>query len=517
MVVWLGGREMRRIWIVGLILAVVGGVPAWARFEPVTCKNSYTVAQEISEGGKAAAEVYRAMPVLPGTDPVTVYVQRLGAKLVEQAPVMPGVGQQWPFNFHVVASPDINAFALPGGAVFVNLGTVQAAETEAQLAGVMAHEISHVVMRHSTCNLSKQRKRSILYGIGAIGTAVVLGNGAAGTLAQTGIGTVQGLDFLRMSREYEQQADLLGTGILYDSGYDPRGLPQFFETIQAKYGAGGAQFMSDHPNPGNRTEYVKAEILTLPARTGSVVTTAEFTRVHGLAKGEQGLSAKEVQGGAWRGSGRYASGPGPGAGQGGAVGVSAPAGGGVGSGAGRAGSSAAGGAATPLSEAQMRIGGGTSSLQAARFALRYPAGWTKTEDASGAVTLAPPGGEGAFGLAYGATIDVDRVPGDGVTDDASLGAAVLALVTRLVSQNPGLSQAGRPKSLLVDGKRASSVEMRGQSPVVDGGARLPERDLLVAVQRGDGDLSYAVFVAPERDFARVKPAFDAMLASFRAQ
>ncbi len=512
---------MRRIWIVWLVLLGAGGVPAWARFEPVTCKNSYAVAEEISEGGKAAAEVYRAMPVLSDADPVTVYVQRLGAKLVGRAPVMPGVGQQWPFSFHVVASADINAFALPGGAVFVNLGTVQAAETEAQLAGVMAHEISHVVMRHSTCNLSKQRKRSILYGIGAIGSAVVLGNGAAGALAQTGIGTVQGLDFLHMSRDYERQADLLGTGILYDSGYDPRGLPQFFETIQAKYGAGGAQLMSDHPNPGNRTEYVNAEIQTLPARSGSVVTTAEFKQVHALAKGEQALSAKEVQAGAWRRSGQYASGPG--AGVGGVAGVSSPVGGGgAGSVGGRAGGSSGaaasdGAAAAPLSRAQMLVGGGTTSLRGARFAVRYSAGWTKSEDASGAVTLAPPGGSGGFGLAYGATIDVDKVAGNGVTDEASLRAAVSALVTRLVSQNPGLSQAGSAKAMLVDGKRANSVELRGQSPVVDGGARLPERDLLVAVARGDGDLSYVVFVAPERDFAQIKPAFDAMLASFQAQ
>ena len=224
--------------------------------------------------------------------------------------------EQWPFNFHVVASAEINAFALPGGSIFVNLGTVQAAETEAQLAGVMAHEISHVVMRHSTCNMARAQRRGLLYGLGAIGSAVLLGNGAAGGLAQAGLGMGQNLDMLHMSRGDESQADLLGVDILYDAGFDPRGLPQFFETIQAKYGAGGAQFLSDHPNPGNRTEAVNQEIAKLPARTGAVVTTPEFTRVHALAMKELAVDSKAMAAGAWRQSGLYATGPG---GEGGVV------------------------------------------------------------------------------------------------------------------------------------------------------------------------------------------------------
>ena len=123
---------------------------------PQTCKNAYTETQEIAEGSKVAAEVYKQMPVLRDTDPVAVYVRQLGQKLVANAP-----GYAWPYNFHVVDSDEINAFALPGGSVFVNLATVSAAESEAQLAGVMAHEISHVVLRHSTCNLTRQRKRSV--------------------------------------------------------------------------------------------------------------------------------------------------------------------------------------------------------------------------------------------------------------------------------------------------------------------------------------------------------------------
>ena len=299
-----------RVMLLGVLLLTAGcGKRAWARFEPVTCRNSFTEDQEIAEGNKVARQIYQQMPVLPEGDSLTRYVQALGAKLAAQAPVLPGVQRQWPFNFHVVASEEINAFALPGGSIFVNLGTIQAAETEAQLAGVMAHEISHVVMRHSTCNMGKQRNKSILYGLGAIGSAILLGDSAAGSLAQAGIGYGQNLDFLHMSRGDEQQADLEGVNILYRAGYDPRGLPQFFETIKAKYGAGGAQFLSDHPNPGNRTEYVNAEIATLPPLNRPVVTTPAFTAMHATAMSRKPLTAKEVKAGGWRQSGLYAAQP----------------------------------------------------------------------------------------------------------------------------------------------------------------------------------------------------------------
>ena len=265
--------------LLGVVLLVGMSVEsAWARFQPVACKNSFTEQQEITEGAKVAAEVFKEMPVLPDSSPVSQYVRQLGAKLVAVAP-----GYKWPYNFHVVASEEINAFALPGGAMFVNLGTIQAAETEAQLAGVMAHEISHVVMRHSTCNLTKQQKIGTWAGLGQLAASIALGDGALGSMANQGIGMATGLGFLRMSRDYEKQADLLGVGILYDAGYDPRGLPQFFETVQAKYGEGGAQIFSDHPNPGNRTQYVKVEIATLPPRANATVTSPEFTKIRALA------------------------------------------------------------------------------------------------------------------------------------------------------------------------------------------------------------------------------------------
>ncbi len=474
------------------LLAATLTPAAHAVFQPVTCRNSFTVDQEITEGRKAAAQVYRQQPILPENDPITQYVQNLGARLVQFAPLAPGVTRQWPFTFHVVASEEINAFALPGGAIFVTLGTVQAADTEAQLAGVMAHEISHVVMRHSTCNLSRQQSKSLLYGLGAIGSAVLLGNGAAGQLAQAGIGFGQNLDFLHMSRGDEQQADLLGTDILYTANYDPRGLPQFFETIQAKYGAGGAQLLSDHPNPGNRTESVNREIATLPRRDNPLVTSPEFKRVHAIAAQRKALTGKEVQAGAWRSTGQFATGPGN---NGGVV----PA-----AGAGGSGGQAS---AAPLTGQQLGLNSPRIIVQGSGFSLRVPASWAQTQGNSGALTLAPQGGAGPWGLSYGVLIDrVDPV--------GTLRATTDALVAQLTQGNTGLSQAGSPAAMRVGGQSALSVPLRGSSPVQENGTTLPERDQLVTLARPDGAVNYLVFVAPDRDFAALKPTFDAVLGSF---
>jgi beta-barrel assembly-enhancing protease len=482
-----------RLVLVLVLLAWIAG-PAWARFQPESCKNSFTEQQEIAEGSKVAAEVFKQMPVLPDSSPVSQYVRQLGAKLVAVAP-----GYKWPYNFHVVASEEINAFALPGGAMFVNLGTIQAAETETQLAGVMAHEISHVVMRHSTCNLTKQQKIGTLAGLGQMVAGIALGNGALGSMANQGIGMATGLGFLRMSRDYEKQADLLGAGILYDAGYDPRGLPQFFETIQAKYGGGGAQWLSDHPNPGNRTQYVNAEIATFPPRANEKVTSPEFTKARALAAKEKTFNAKEVQAGAWRQTGRYAlvsggpaqvipaaSGSG---GQGGAAGVR-------------------------LSRSALGLNDRMVAYQGAGFSVSYPATWQKGEGQNGNVAFVPPNGAGQAGIAYGALIDSVRFK-TAITDANSLAQATSAVAQQLSQQNGGLQQASQLVSVTVGGRPGNAVELRGQSPVVDGGSQMTERDWLVTVVRPDGALNYMVFVAPEPDFATLKPVFSAMVESFR--
>lgn len=499
------GRAARLVLVIGMMLAGAAET-AWARFQvPPPCKNAFSIEKEQAEGAKVAAEVFKQMPVLPDNSPLSQYVRQLGARLVAVTP-----GYRWPFNFHVVASEEINAFALPGGAMFVNVGAIRAAETEAQLAGVMAHELSHVVMRHSTCNLTKQQSIGTWAGLGQIGAAILLGNGALGSMATQGIGMATGLGFLRMSRDYEKQADLLGTGILYDAGYDPRGLPQFFETIQAKYGEGGAQIFSDHPNPGNRMEYVNAEIATLPRKASPRVTTAEFTQARALATKEKAYNAKEVEGGAWRQTGRYAlvaGGPAQ------VIPAAAMKTGAAGSGGSSAGTEQG---APRLSQDSLGLNDRRIFYNGKSFSISYPATWQKGEGKDGSVALVPQNGAGETGIAYGAIVDSTRLQSP-VSDANSLVQATAAIANQMIQQNAGMQQAGGVSQMTVNGRLAGAVELRGKSPVTSNGAAVPERDLLVTVARPDGSVNYIVFVAPEADYPTLKPLFTSMAESFRVR
>jgi Zn-dependent protease with chaperone function len=483
--------------LIGALLIGSGTSPAWARFQiPPPCRNSFSIQQEQTEGAKVAAEVFKQMPVLPDSSPVSQYVRQLGAKLVAVTP-----GYRWPFNFHVVASDEINAFALPGGAMFVNLGAIRAAETESQLAGVMAHELSHVVMRHSTCNLTKQQSVGTWAALGQLGAAIALGNGALGSLATQGIGMAAGLGFLRMSRGYEKQADLLGTDILYDAGFDPRGLPQFFETIQAKYGEGGAQIFSDHPNPGNRMEYVNAEIASLPRKPSPTVTSASFKNARELATKEKAYTAKEMESGAWKQTGRYAL-------VAGGPAQTIPAGGDA-----RAGQAGAGGAAR-LSRASLGLDDRLIFYNGKTFSMSYPESWRKGEGQNGSVALVPPEGASQAGIAYGAIVDSARFQ-TAVASASDLAQATNAIATQMSQQNEGMKTMGSIGTITVNGRSADTIELRGRSPLSNGGATVAERDLLVAVARPDGAVSYMVFVAPEPDYDTLKPLFTSMLQSFR--
>ncbi len=161
-----------------LVIALAVPQAAFARYNAKPASpNFFSVQQEVDAGKQAQGEVEKQVPVLRDAQ-ITAYVQHLGARLAAHAP-----GTQYPFNFHVVNQKEINAFALPGGPVYVNLGTIQAADNEAQLAGVMAHEISHIVMRHSTHQASQQMMAQLPLSV----LGGLLGNGMGGQLARLGI------------------------------------------------------------------------------------------------------------------------------------------------------------------------------------------------------------------------------------------------------------------------------------------------------------------------------------------
>lgn len=466
------GRGVAFTGLLGIGLVLGDAPQAEARAELMPCKNGISPEQQIALGQKTVNEVYQQMPVLPDSSPVTQYVQALGRKLTAQAP-----GRKWPYNFHVADVADINAFALPGGSIFVNLGTVQAAENEAQLAAVMAHEISHVVLQHSVCNLEKQQKVGLLAGIGQLAAGVLLGDSTAGSLAQQGIGLGAGLSFLRMSRGAEQEADIMGVGILYDAGYDPHAMPQFFETIEQKYGKGGAQFLSDHPNPGNRSVYVEREISTFVPKQSYTTNTPKFTQIHGQAAKLRPYTDKEVAAGAWKRKD-----------------PNQPLAAGAG------GSAAAGSGTIDLSPPR-----DWTTFEGAGFTMLVPSNW-KTAGNRNAAMVAPSGGitqaAGQGGnLVLGVMTDLYQPDGGAADFDA--------LLEELRRENPGM-QPGSVGRISVGSVSAKSVETANRS------ANGSERDWIVGVPNG-GSIRYFVFVAPEGNFQAMKPVFERIVSSIRLE
>jgi beta-barrel assembly-enhancing protease len=237
-------------------------------------KNKYTPAQDVELGQQAAKEVEQQMPLLRN-DRIESFVDRIGRRLVQ---VMPSELEhpEFRYSFEVINVREINAFALPGGPMYLNRGMIQAAAVEGEVAGVIAHELSHVILRHGTAGATKQQPFQIGAIAGAIAGAII--GGRTGQVIAQGTEFGLGTYFLRYSREYEKQADLLGVQLMARAGYDPLDLMHMFQTIQKQGGGGGPQFLSDHPNPGNREAYITQEAshLRIEGRAGD---SGEFARV----------------------------------------------------------------------------------------------------------------------------------------------------------------------------------------------------------------------------------------------
>src|SRR5215211_8231687 len=236
------------------LVASIALVSAQTKITPPS--NKYSVQDDIKLGQDAAREARQQLPVLRD-ETVHSYVERLGERLVAAIPAdQRHAGFR--YTFEVVNVREINAFALPGGPMFVNRGMMEAASTEGEVAGVMAHELSHVLLRHGTAQASKATKYEVGQIAGAVLGAIV--GGGWGQVISTGTQFGLGTAFLRFSREYERQADIEGAQIMARAGYDPRDMANMFKTIEKQGGgSGGPQWMSDHPNPGNRVGYITQE------------------------------------------------------------------------------------------------------------------------------------------------------------------------------------------------------------------------------------------------------------------
>ena len=275
-----------------VVLIATLALPAFARVQPTTGFDLYSHEDELQVGKEAALEMNRQLPLLPDSSPVSRYVSDLGKKLAAHAPHGSNGEEPWPYAFHVVNQKEINAFALPGGTIYVNLGTIQAADSEAELAGVLAHEIAHVVQRHGTRAASKQMAAEVPLAL----LAGMLGKSTAAQAAAFGISFGVGSYFLKNSRQAEAEADLLGADIMYDAGYDPHALAAFFTTLEDQAGGRGSeldQFFSDHPDPGNRVEAVNQEAATLASKVYSP-NSPEFLSAKQAVAGMKPMTADQI-------------------------------------------------------------------------------------------------------------------------------------------------------------------------------------------------------------------------------
>jgi hypothetical protein len=240
-------------WLARLMAVTILLMPlaVFAQTRIVLHSNKYKLSDDVKLGRQAAAEAEKQFPLLRDAE-VNAYVERIGQRLVASIP-SEFQHPEFRYYFKVINARDINAFALPGGPMYVNRGMIEAARTEGEMAGVMAHELSHVALRHGTAQATKAGKYQLGAGIaGVLGT--ILGGPGLGQVAQAPFA----LTFLKYSREYETEADLLGARIMADAGYDPRDLANMFRTIEAQ-GGGGGGFFSDHPSPANRYARINQE------------------------------------------------------------------------------------------------------------------------------------------------------------------------------------------------------------------------------------------------------------------
>ncbi len=439
--------------------------------------------EQIKLGHETEAEVYKQMPVLPDSNPVPAFVRRMGARLAEKAP-----GTRWPFEFHVIAQKEINAFALPGGPIFVNLGSIQAAD-EDELAGVMAHEISHVVMQHTARDAGKQQTTQTLGMLGALIAGVVLGNGIAGNLASGAIQLGAGAISMSYSRTDESEADLLGAQIMYDAGYNPYALAEFFQKLAHQGGSGGVQFLSDHPNPGNRAENIRKAIQRFPQKSYPRRDSPEFVAMKRVADSMQAYTAQQIA---------HHKGPWNLATAGSNSAVASPA----------------MGAIETVSYEQVRPSGSWRQFRQGGLAFDYPANWELSKY-QGGILVAPPAGVASNGaVAYGLSIHATK-SGSGNSREVAR-----ELATDIVKSNPGMKILGGPNHLRVNGIEAVAYDLVGNSPVRasrDGKETLRERDWLVTMPREDGSSVALIFTAPDRDYAEMKQTFQTMLRSFRIQ
>lgn len=438
-------------------------------------KNKYSVSDDVRVGQQAAQQVYQQMPIL-NDSAAKSYVNRVGQNLVAAIPPE-FQNPSFRYSFDVVDARDINAFALPGGPMFVNRGMIEAAKSEGEMAGVMAHEISHVALRHATAQQTKATSaKSTIIGLGSILGGAILGGQTGAAIGQT---IAQGY-FTKYSREYETQADILGSQIMARAGYDPRELASMFRTIAQQGGGGGPEWLSSHPNPGNREQRIMQEAAMLRVEGGRS-DTAEFRQIQSRLRGyPRARTMEEIA----RSGQRYPN-------QGGQnTGGSYPNdNGGVYARGERV--------AYPSTRYQTQ----RTSL----FSVAVPSNWRSLGGDQSSVSYAPEGAYGQQGITHGVMFSVAQ------SNYGDLQRSSQEVVQGLTQSNNYLRQSGGFTRTTVDGRAALATTLVGRSPVTGRN----ERVTIVTTPLGNGQVLYMAAVSPQNEYATYQRAFNDILRSLQ--
>ncbi len=453
-----------------LALVLVTTADAQTRIEPHD--NKYSVAQDVQIGQEAAQQVKREYPLL--NDGVSErLLDRIGQRLVQSVP-QEFRQPAFRYSFDVVNMREINAFALPGGPMFVNRGMIQASDTEAEVAGVMAHELAHVVLRHGTVQASKAQKFQIGAIAGQILGAIVGGN--AGAVIAQGSEFGLGAYFLKYSREFEREADILGAQIMARAGYDPRAMATMFDKIARQGGSGAPEWLSSHPNPGNRSAAIRkeAELLAAPTYAGN---TTEFRSVKSrLASLPTAPTAQQVA------QARKSGQPIPGTGDtGGSVGTS-----------GRT-------VRVEPPSSQWRTYQPNDAVR-----ISVPANWNQI-GGNGVVLYAPEGGyfqtQGGSAFTHGVEVGVMDARGQ------SLEAATEALIQSFTQSNPDLRRSADYSRANVGGRAGVQTTLTNMSAIT--GQR--EFVRLATTMLSDGSTLFVIGVSPQNERSAYQRIFNRVI------
>ena len=425
-------------------------------------KNKYKITDDVKVGQEEAAKARKELPML-NDDRLDQWVETIGARLAGAIP-QEFQHPEFRYTFDVINQEEINAFALPGGPMFLNRGMIEKSKTEGEMAGVMAHELSHVALRHGTAGASKSVLPGLFGTIGQIGGAILGGSAgqAIGVASQVGAAAWS----TKYSREFESQADILGAQMLARAGYDPREMANMFKTIEAEGGGGDLEWLSSHPNPANRYAAITKEAAMLKVQGKG--ETGQFAQMQARL-GDLGPSytAQQIAKGEHK-----KGGPRPTATAGRAVKVEPPA--------------------TTL----------RSDTPANFLRVGVPSNWTRLES-KGNATYVPEGASFDGHFTHGVQFGVAKATGNLQRDTATL-------IQGFAKNNPELRQ-GQVVNDRLDGRQAITATLQNVSDVTG----QPEHVVLTTTMLPENNLLFMVGVAPQSEAAVYNAAFQRVRQSVR--